>query len=235
MDIVYLVKNCFQNEELTYSLRSLVNIPHDKVFIVGGCPFNINKTKIIHIPLCQTGTKYQNTTRNLETICLDKRLSEEFILMNDDFFILLPTEQPSVEFNLCRGFIKDVYEEYTQKYGDAGNAYIQGMRQTRLFLEDLGIKDPLSYELHIPIVMDKNKVLRAFSLPGIRSLKVLHKRSIYGNLFLEGSKVVADCKIRYKTEKIPTNSKFLSSADDTWKYVKPFIHSKFPVKSEYEL
>ena len=43
MDIVYLVKNSRTNDELTYSLRTLVNVPHDKVFLVGGCPDNIKK------------------------------------------------------------------------------------------------------------------------------------------------------------------------------------------------
>lgn len=57
MDIVYLVKECRINEELTYSLRSLVNLPHDKVFLVGGCPTNIDKTKITHIPTLQGNNK----------------------------------------------------------------------------------------------------------------------------------------------------------------------------------
>ena len=239
MDIVYLVKNSRFNEELTYSLRTLVNVPHDKVFLVGGCPENIKKDTIIHIPVLQTGNKYQNTLKNLELICRDPRLSEEFILFNDDFFLLLKTtDNPRAEFNLCRGFIKDVYDEYSAMYGNDGNYYIQAMRQTMIFLQDLGIKEPLSYELHIPLVMDKNKVLRAFSLPGIHTIGAGHIRSIYGNLFLEGSRVVADCKIRHRTERIQrmtTNSKFLSSADSTWEYIKPFIQSKFPDKSEYEV
>lgn len=235
MDIVYLVKNCQTNEEFTYSLRSLVNIPHDKVFIVGGCPENLDKTKIIHVPIPQTGTKFQNTTKNLETICLDKRLSEDFILMNDDFFILLPTERPSVELNLCRGFIKDVYDDYLARNGAEMNSYAIGMRQTMIFLQDLGIDKPLSYELHIPIVMAKNGVLRAFSMPHIRNIHPGHIRSIYGNLFLKGSKVIKDVKVRHKTDHIPENGQFLSSADNTWEYVKPIIKGKFPQKSEYEL
>ena len=76
MDIVYLVKDCTENEELTYSLRSLVNIPHDRVFIVGGCPRNIDTSKVIHFPILQTDTKYKNTTNNLKLICNQDNLSE---------------------------------------------------------------------------------------------------------------------------------------------------------------
>lgn len=235
MDIVYLVKNSRTNEELIYSLRTIMNIPHDKVFIVGGCPEDVNKDKIIYIPILQTGNKFQNTAKSLEIVCKDPRLSEEFILMNDDFFILKPIYDPRQELNLCMGYVEEAIEKYKRTYGNEDNHYIIGMKQAKIFLEDLGIKNPLSYELHIPIVMDKNGVLRAFSLPNIKTIKEGHIRTIYGNLLMQGSQVVKDVKIRYKTDYIPTNNKFLSSADNTWEYVKPFIDSKFPNKSEYEL
>ena len=35
MDLVYLVRPGEQNEELRWSLRSLVNLPHERVFEVG--------------------------------------------------------------------------------------------------------------------------------------------------------------------------------------------------------
>ena len=62
MDIVYVIKDCSFCEELTYSLRSLVNVPHDNVIIIGGLPKNIDENKIVHIPFIQKGSKYQNTT-----------------------------------------------------------------------------------------------------------------------------------------------------------------------------
>ena len=230
MDIVYLVKDTETNEELVYSLRTLVNIPHDKVFLVGGCPKEINKENIIHIPTRQTPDKHKNTTLSLQIACLDERISEEFILMNDDFFILKPIHNPHTELNLNRGTIREVLNECSKQNGAYASSYIIGMRQTMIFLEDLGIKDPLSYELHIPTVMAKNRVLQAFRLPGIRSLRVMHKRSIYGNLFQKGGQKTADVKIRRKDDKINRESKFLSTADDTWPIVKPFIHGLFPGK-----
>lgn len=235
MDIVYLVKNGRENEELIYSLRTIKNIPHDKVFIVGGCPDEINKEKVIHVQVLQTGNKYQNTTNNLELICKDPRLSEEFILMNDDFFIINPIIDPKKELNLSRGTVEKVVEEYTKIYGKDANLYILGMRQTKIFLEDIGIKNPLSYELHIPIVMDKTGVLRVLSLPNIKSLRVIHKRTIYGNLNKKDSKITTDVKVNGRSYTPIYNDKFLSTADDTWNYVKPYIHGLFPEKGEYEL
>lgn len=235
MDIVYLLKNTPHNEELVYSLRSLVNLPHDKVFLIGGCPTEINKATVIHIPTIQTNNKYKNTTLGLETACRDERLSEDFILMNDDFFVLKPIISPREELNLCRGPITEVLKEYTDRYGPDANSYILGMRQTNIFLQDLGIEQPLSYELHIPIVMAKNKVLRLFQLPYLHSLKVIHKRTIYGNLFKKNSKKVEDVKVRRKVYWPIYNQDFLSTEDDTWQYVKPYIHSLFPEKGEHEL
>ena len=234
MDIVYLVKNARKNEELIYSLRTLKNLPHDKVFIVGGCPDDVKKEKITYIPIVQTGNKFRNTANNLELICRESRLSEEFILMNDDFFILKPITDPATELNLCRGYVSEVIEEYTQKYGNDGNQYIVGMGQAKTFLEDIGIKNPLSYELHIPIVMAKNEVLRAFSLPYLKTIQPGHIRTIYGNLFKNGSKITNDVKVRVGHYKPIKSQGFLSTADNTWEYVKPYIHGLFPDKSEYE-
>ena len=114
------------------------------------------------------------------------------------------------------------------------NEYIRGMEQTEIFLSDLGIKNALSYELHIPIILNRKKVLKMFSLPYIDSIGVIHKRTIYGNLFLKDSKVIEDVKVlidRY----IPIKSdKFLSCDDLSWCRVKKYLDKIFPQKSEYE-
>ena len=233
MDIVYLVKECKVNEELVFSLRSLINLPHDKVFIVGGLPDSINKSQVIHIPVLQRRTKYQNTTANLQTICRNELLSEDFILMNDDFFILKPIKSLE-ELNLCRGPIDSVLEEYKQRYGDFSNPYIQGMKQTKIFLEDRGIANPLSYELHIPMVMNKKKFLDIFSIPYINGVSVLHKRTVYGNLYCKNSKVINDVKVLQDYFYPLGSDKFLSSEDSSFFRLKKYLRRLFPQKSQYE-
>ena len=42
-DVVYCVKDDPDNEELRYSLRSLKNLPHQKVWIYGGGPKWLNE------------------------------------------------------------------------------------------------------------------------------------------------------------------------------------------------
>lgn len=235
MDIVYLVKECKENKELTYSLRSLVNLPHNRVFIVGGCPNNLNKSKLIHTAILQTKSKYQNTTTNLQLICQNKALSDNFILMNDDFFILEPIKNPVQELNLCRGPIEEVIKDYARRYNNCYNDYLLGMKQTKIFLQDMCIANPLSYELHIPMILNKQKVLDMFKLPHLESVKVIHKRSLYGNLYMKDSTPINDVKV-LKNYYYPLGSnKFLSTEDDSFERVHPFLNNLFPDKGYYEL
>lgn len=229
MDIVYLLKDKYNGEELRYSLRSLENIPHDKVFFVGGCPEWAKN--IIHIPTEQTGTKYKNTTNNLITACNDPRVSSNLILMNDDFFILDHITEK--ELNLCMGPIKEVLNKLLEK-NKLFTPYMVGMRETEELLKSLGKEEPLSYELHIPMVINKDNFLKMFDIEGVKEVHNLHKRSLYGNLYLTESKRCEDVKVTDKFNK-KLYKKFLSCSDDGFFYIKDFLLSIFPNKSKYEV
>ena len=58
-DIVYFVKDTKINEELRYSLRSLKNFPHGKVWFYGGCPEGLKPDYHIKIEQDQP-TKWAN-------------------------------------------------------------------------------------------------------------------------------------------------------------------------------
>ena len=167
-------------------------------------------------------------------MCQDPELSENFILMNDDFFILKPIKDPISELNLCRGTIQEVLIELRKRNGD-DTPYTVSMAQTQIFLQDLGYKEPLSYELHTPMVINKNSFLSIFSLPHIDSISAGHQRSIYGNLFLKNSKKIKDVKVYKNFQTDNTNETFLSTEDNSWPMVKPYIDRLFPNKSPYEL
>lgn len=228
MDILYLCREG-KNTELVYSLRTLKNIKHDRVFIAGGLPAKINKEKITYIPVPQNINKWKNSTNNLIEACKDSRLSEDFILMNDDFFILKPVTLEDLHVN--RGPVEQVYKHYFEKYGN--NEYTKGMMQTSKFLSKMGYSDILSYELHLPIVLNKKRVLDMFLLEGVRDIHVLHKRTLYGNLHLKGTKKTGDCKLTGVF--IHRNyDKFLSTLDTNFEIVREWLDSKFPQKSIYE-
>lgn len=235
MDILYTIKNSDVCEELTYSLRSLKNLPHDKVFIVGGCPKNINKEKIIHIPTQQLNSKYRNTTNNWRIACLDNRLSENFILMNDDFFIMSPIVDVEKELNLNFGTVDSVIRKYYATHKIA-SFWLRGMVHTKEYMQNLGIKEPLSYELHIPFIVNKTQYLRMLELPGVSGISVLHKRTLLGNLFKNNTVYSNDVKVFQNNNFVPERyPKFLSCSDKGWQVIKPYLQEKFPTPSEYEI
>ena len=83
MDVVYIFKEDAENnsEDLRYSLRSLRNLPHNKVFIAGDKP--AWATNIRHIPVAQTKTKGENWSMNLSATVKSLEVSDNFLMMND--------------------------------------------------------------------------------------------------------------------------------------------------------
>lgn len=229
MDIAYFVRPGDDNEELRYSLRPLKNIPHGKVYIAGYCPTWLQDVE--HIPVPQGSNKNVNTTDNLYAIAKEKGVSEQFILMNDDFFIMKPMRSIP---RMNRGPIEDVLDQYRE----INSGYFKGMEQTYEYMKSLGLEDILSYELHVPMIMQKDNVIEMF----IRyrtdqpKIKPLHKRSLYGNMFNYGGVSMKDVKVYANDQEFDKDSDFLSSQDGAFENGKigEFIRSKFPEKSPYE-
>lgn len=234
MDIVYLLKESYENDELTYSLRSLKNLPHDKVFFVGGMPHNINPEKVFHIPVQQDENKYKNTANSLLTACMCSKVSDDFILMNDDFFIMSPVRDVKKELNLHRGLLDDMIIFYSTSF-PFKDEYLSGLRQTRELLRRVHIHGPLNYELHTPMVINKVGMIEIFKLAGLNSVEYPLFRSLYGNLRLKDSQYTNDVKMDALHLDLPENPTFLSTSDNYFKTIKVFMNAIFPDKSEYEL
>ena len=241
MDVVYAVKEQPVDEELAYSLRSLQNLPHDKVVMVGGLPGNIDKSKVTYIHNRQTSKiKYKNTTLNLLRACQDPSISDDFIWMNDDFFILKPVRDPYQELNLARGPIEEVIKRALTRSIKLSN-YLNSLKEADRFLkEQLHIQTPISYELHTPMILNKQKVLEMYKIPLVKDTPCMDvaKRSLYGNLYCTNAPFMADVKILAATpftvRELETRT-FLSTSDKGWARVKPYLQRKFALKSPYEV
>lgn len=232
MDILYTIAEDYSGEELKYSLRSLANIPHDKVFIVGYCPNWLQN--VVHIPTTQTGTKWHNVPQNLIVACKDNRLSSNFIYFNDDFFLLEPLRTPTKDLNLYNGTLKATLDRFFKRE-NAPTPYMRGMGQTVEFLKGLGIADPKNYELHVPFVFNKKKLAKMFELGAQDKIDCLHYRSLYGNLYLSGGVSMPDVKIYSRQGFLPDLGKFLSCDDGGFYVAQHYLSQKFPVKSKYEI
>jgi hypothetical protein len=226
VDIVYICRHK-ANEELRYSLRSLVNLDYDSVWVVGGKPsWYVGN----YIPVGYTGSKYKHARSNLATIINSDQISSDFILMNDDFYIVKPIKKLEV-YN--EGLLKDKVDKYLSFAPNS--IYTKMLVNTLDYLVEAGIENPISYDLHTPMQMNKEKLAEA-----MQSKKLW--RSTYGNLNNIGGKTIEDVKVYSPTsietirfDYLNSDLPFLSTDDKSFNSVKNNLLDKlFPTKSQYE-
>jgi len=221
MDLVYICRDG-DNEELRYSIRSAVaNLPHDNIWVFGGKPdWYIGN----HVRLKQNSNKYDNARANLSSVCRNSDVSEDFVLMNDDFFTTRPVDKI---VNHHRGTITEHMDLIKHSLG-----YRAMLEETQGVLEFLGYENPLSYELHIPMVMNKSKLLKVTRTLGLW-------RSNYGNIYGCGGEKHQDVKVHASIDMDTiTNNPlpYLSTNDGTFETVlELYLREAFPTPSKYEL
>lgn len=214
MDIVIPVKRAYINEELRYTLRSICkNFSHRKIWISGYLPpWVTGPVGHIEAPY-PPGSKYKKVVANNIAACRDQRISENFYLFNDDFFVMKPVEKFE---NYHRGPISESLERL--RAITAASFYMRSLALTERILKDMGIKEPMDYGLHIPIVINRVKWMEAWKkqLELNPHQEVVHMRTIYGNMNKLASKRMDDIKI-LSLEKVPTGEEtFLSTVDSSF-------------------
>jgi hypothetical protein len=227
MDFVYVSKQG-DNEELRYSIRSVrKNFLESNVWLVGGKPDWYNGN---FIPVENISSKFNNIRNCIKQAALSKEISDDFILMNDDFFIIKEIDSMPV---LHGGLLQDRISRYVEATG--GNRYATLLSLTNLNLKRQGIKHALDYDIHVPIQLNKSKVLEVVD-------QKLSFRSVYGNKFniggtqtkdvkVYGSKLLKDMSYSFLSED-PT---FISTEDLSFDYVyNEILKDMFYEPSEYE-
>ncbi|NDL58639.1 hypothetical protein [Phytoactinopolyspora mesophila] len=223
MDIVIPLRSG-QNEELRYALRSWdAHLSFSKVWVIGGKPAwlaNVN-----HIRTSQAGSKYKNTTTALKKACETDGVSEQFIYLNDDMFLMR-------EFDNVPVYHRGLMSEFAKNRRLAG-PYLRGAKNTLKLLTELGHHQPLSYEVHVPMVLDKTLMLKALEIG--KHVNPLHKRSLYGNLVGLGGQRIQDPKVATKSA-FDRRRPIISTSDDSFKrgQVGVFIRQRFPEPSRFE-
>jgi hypothetical protein len=224
-DLVYLVRRGENNPELRFSLRSLVNLPpHRRVFFVGHLPAWVRGVE--HIPGNRKGSTAANVFDNLRLAC-EHIDADRFVIMNDDFFTMRPVRRfPS----RTRGPLVDHIAKVRP------SDWRKGLTAALRFLEAHGITDPLSYEAHIPVEMDRDKLAHVLDLAA--GPKVPPQwRTIYGNWWHVPAVHRIDCKIRGRRSPWDETDPFVSTDDSTFRShpVGAAIRAAFPDPSPYEV
>lgn len=229
MDYVYIVKDG-PNEELKYSIRSVVaNMPEGRIWLVGGKPDWYTGN---HIPVPQNGPKYENAWSNLVAICESRKISDDFVLMNDDFFVIKKLDTVPT---FSGGFFVEklaLYEAIAPR-----STYTKRIAKTVQKLQRIGFTMAVDYELHVPMIMNKGKLI-----PILKSYPDCLWRSMYGNVYKIKGVHITDVKV-YSSDAMKIKSydytsniyPYVSSDDDSFATLyKTVLKEMFPKKSPYE-
>ena len=197
MDLVYIVKESEKNDDLKYSLRSIAKFyPENKIWIVGYKPSWV--TNVEYLPVEQSEDKWKNSITNILTACNCKDISDDFILMNDDFFMIEPNVPIVMISNANLGLISKTIK----KYKGRRSSWFDAFSYVYELLKKIGIQEPYyDYEAHLPLEINKKKFLEVMSLPEvqefIKTSKVLHKRTLYKNYYRNRKEIElpADVKV----------------------------------------
>lgn len=220
MDAVYVCRSG-DNEELRYSIRSLVNLDHDRVWVFGDGPDWL--TSACRVPVSQGGDRQANAHSALVAACHHPEVSDPFIFMNDDFFILRPVELKRYHLGPLADFIEVQRRDYPH------GIWAKRMPALLGLLRSAGFDDPLCFEGHTPVVFEKDKLLACLMHP-----PGTQYRTLYGNLFSDDAVPGANAKVRADKTPDLTTRTFLSTSDKGFANVHAALDSLFPEPSEYE-
>jgi hypothetical protein len=234
LDVVYILGKGSQwrNNELRYSLRSLKNLPHRNVYIIGYLPKFIRADRVKHIPAEDpTSNKIINSIHKHSIACQTEGISEDFILMNDDIFIMKPTE-------VIPRWYRKTLKESIEAHPTHDGYYHQSLVLTDQVLQLKNIPKPLDYSVHSPIVFNKKKLTEVLEVCQKFKPNALLIKTVYGNYFWRKSELHIDVKASHERHLEELQAEpFLSITDNLTLRTgfKFWIDRQFPVASYHEI
>lgn len=235
IDVVYILGkgSTWSDNEIRFSLRSVdINLEHRGIFIIGDRPDFINTRFLTHIPAEDIHTeKLKNALHKLKIACLDSRISDDFVLMNDDFFIL--KKLPMIRY-LYKCTLKQSLKAHPAKSG----YYYDAIKDTLDFLKKHNVKQAKDYSVHYPIIFNKEKLLKVIELIENQEKQLL-LRTVYCNMYEVKSEKKRDVKIRNLSDLKDDyfkSSRVISTSPRVVQYPEfyRFITGRLSMRSKYE-
>ena len=227
-DVVYILKNDVVSDELKYSVRSVVkNFPYSRIVFYGGCPSDMIPDSWFYFQQDGTG-KISRVVNTISDITKNDKISENFWLFNDDFFIFKPHD---FETCICEPSIYDTINRIEKSRGGRSSKYTRILRITAQELEKLNCST-VGYATHTPILINKQKAKYIINnFPNEMSF-----RCAYGNYYKLPYVESNDIKIISKTGVPNEDAALVSTNDKSFKYGKvgEVIRNTFTEKCEYE-
>lgn len=164
---------------------------------------------------------------HIAAACNLKQISDPFMLWNDDFFAMRPVG----DIPLYHG---GPMHAMVTKVANAKTPWARGLRATNEFLHDWNFENPLTYDIHLPLIVYKRAMREALRWSRDSGVDGIHTRTIYGNILNREGVYHLDPKMDRTTEPFPPGS-WLSSSSRTFRpTIEPVLRYVFPNKSRYE-
>jgi hypothetical protein len=197
-------------EDLVFSLRAAYDyVPDLEVTISGWLPGGIDPDKVNYIYVSSRPGSHASSTANLRAVCENSQVPDEFILMHDDMYLLQALPEHPISH---RGSLRGECER-RQSVAE-GNYYTKMHWQALELLQSLGVQEPLSYELHRPLLVNKANMLATLDL--LEEHPPTLKRTVYGNLHDIGGFQEPDVKVFGKDEEWDGFDWVVSSNSVSW-------------------
>ena len=228
-DVVYIVKEDPRNEELRYSIRSVVeNFPVRNIWVFGYCPSWLKE--IIYVKIPQNGQKWENSKMLFDKIANCESLPDEFVLFNDDFFVVEKVDKVEQWYD---GLLQDRIDHLRKVFGNHQPLYANQLQQVVDRLAEHGITEPKNYAVHKPMLFNRKNMLKSLELTKDLPMSL---RSFYANYFNVGGIDAPDTKV-FTTGPYDFPGPYLSSDDRTFRLgrIGRDVRAAFSNPSKYEL
>lgn len=216
--------------ELRYALRGIQKYltGYGRVYIVGECPKFIKN--VVHIPFPDKSKyKQKNILRKILRACEDENLSSDFMMFNDDHYLLCEEEASEYPY-YAHGTIES---EIVRCKGD----YKASLINTLSALKDLST---WNFDCHFPIKYNKEQFTNVMSFYDWSVPHGYVIKSLYCNTLNIQPVMTIDGKVHdaIKQDKldeiISTRTCFSTSNYALTNIVKRKLDALFPEKSVYE-
>jgi hypothetical protein len=240
-DIVYFLKTPlpFDEIELKYSLRSLKNIPHGKVFMVTPTlPDIVDPNGVEHVShLPAHNNKYADLGEKWKWLGTNTVMTDNVTYMDDDYFIIRPiTCAQKLAFQPL-WLMVDFYTQRQRKFFSVSPDLLHANQNTLRLLEEKGIEEPMSPHQHYPYPVERSNIpVNWEDGNGPYDWKILEFNHNYSNppQFPHENKMTSHEGLVEIMKRSPC---VISTQDGIGLYesgVLTVLSLKFPERSEYE-
>jgi hypothetical protein len=228
MDVVYILGpgSTWNDNELLYSLRSVRKHLRGfrKIFVVGSMPRVVehdDECGFVWVPAEDKfgDARQHNVRAKLIHAAHNPDISDEFLLMNDDFFFLAPVDISEIPY-----YRQGTLPQHIEWREERGGAYLETLRNTERILRHKNLP-VVDFELHVPIRFKKGPLSNVLDDDYFdwSPRAGLCFRSLYCNLLGIKGQPIGDVKIDAPLERSELDRRM---ADNTFLSIGPAACTK---------